>query len=101
VHNSTIEYYLSQLGIHKIEIQKDYDIEEVEKIIQSELITSNKFKTKFSLVNDAIMLEFLADNDPDVNPLQPVGIKLYLKLEKSILRNFRMLNDGLCLPRVN
>ncbi|MBN1184971.1 MAG: hypothetical protein JXB49_21985 [Bacteroidales bacterium] len=72
VHNSNIEYYLSELGINKIEIEKEYDIDEVEKIIVSELVASNKFKTKFSLANDAIMLEFLADNDPNIHLLQPV-----------------------------
>ncbi|NBA78749.1 hypothetical protein GOQ04_24560 [Emticicia sp. ODNR4P] len=49
-----------------------YEIDESKKIIQNILLAENKFKSKFGLNNDAIMLEYLADNDVSVHPLQPL-----------------------------
>lgn len=69
---SKIEYYLENVGIKKYKIEKRYDITNTQEIIQNELIASNKFKTKFSLNNDAIMTEFLSDNDVTIHPLQPI-----------------------------
>ena len=71
-HNQFIESYLLEMGIYKFEISDEYEIEDTKKLIQSQLIADTKYKTKFGLNNDSIMLEFLADNDVEVHPLKPV-----------------------------
>lgn len=72
-HNSLIEKYILDLGIEVINIEeKHYNIEEAQKIIQTILFNDNKFKSKFGLNNDAIMLEYLTDGDVDIHPLQPL-----------------------------
>lgn len=72
-HNLLIEKYLEDLGIEIINIEKQsYDIEDAKRIIQINLHKEKKFKSKFGLNNDAIILEYLADADVDVHPLQPL-----------------------------
>jgi hypothetical protein len=70
--NSKIESFLSPLGIHKEVNAKGYDITETKRIFKRQLMRNNKFKISFTLENDCIMIEFLADKDTDVHPLQPV-----------------------------
>ncbi len=70
--NSKIENFLSELGIEKIVIEKGYNIKETNWLFQNELLNTKKFKTKFALENDSIMVEFLADKDTNIHPLQPV-----------------------------
>jgi hypothetical protein len=69
---SKIEYYLKSVGIEKHIIEKRYDIHKTQELFQNELIASGRFKTKFSLNNDAVMTEFLSDNDVETHPLQPI-----------------------------
>ncbi|MCK9331485.1 MAG: hypothetical protein M0Q94_16585 [Candidatus Cloacimonetes bacterium] len=82
VHNQIIEKYLNDLGIYKYQIEDEYDIEETKKLIQSQLIADTKYKTKFGLNNDSIMLDFLADDDIEVHPLKPV----FLTWDKTIFK---------------
>lgn len=81
-HNKIIETYLKDLGIYKYEIQDKYNIEETKNLIQSQLIADTKYKTKFGLNNDSIMLDFLADDDIKVHPLKPV----FLTWDKTIFK---------------
>ncbi len=73
-HNQIISKYLSDLGIFNYELEYEYNIEEATKLIQSQLIIDTKYKTKFGLNNDGIMLEFLAHDNVDVHPLKPVFV---------------------------
>jgi hypothetical protein len=81
-HNQLIEKYLKDLNIIKYELEYEYKIEDASKLIQSQLIADNRFKTKFGLNNDSIMLEFLADDNVEVHPLKPV----FLTWDKTIFK---------------
>jgi len=72
--NSKIQSYLSEINMEKQSLTKDYDIEETSIMFIRELSKNNKFKTKFSRNNDSIMVEFLADSDVEVHPLQPLFV---------------------------
>lgn len=71
-HNQVIEKHLKHIGIKIQYLEYEYDIEDTSKMIQMNLMRNDKFKTKFTLENDAIMMEFLSDDDTDVHPLQPI-----------------------------
>lgn len=73
-NNKYIELYLSEMGIGVIDIPKTYNIDNSIKIIGGHLSEKSKFKSKFALDNDAIMLEYLGDKDVDVHPIDPVFI---------------------------
>lgn len=72
--NAKIESFLYSQDIHKVVNAKEYDITETKKIFKRQLTKNNKFKIPFTLENDCIMIEYLADNDVDVHPLQPVFV---------------------------
>ncbi|WP_299061079.1 hypothetical protein [uncultured Polaribacter sp.] len=63
---------LSQIQIEEQVIEKVYNIEEANKIFSDSLLKLHKQKSSFTQSNDSIMLEFLADDDVEVHPLQPV-----------------------------
>lgn len=63
---------LSRIQIEEQKIEKDYEIEEANKIFGDSLIKLHKQKSNFTRNNDSIMLEFLADEDVQIHPLQPV-----------------------------
>ncbi|WP_129021759.1 hypothetical protein [Edaphocola flava] len=89
-HNLLIEKYISKLGIEVIKIENQfYDIEESKRIIQTILYNDNKFKSKFGLNNDAIILEYLTDGDVDVHPLQPLLLSWDKVLFKSQKEYFK------------
>ncbi|THF48867.1 hypothetical protein E6C50_14050 [Flavobacterium supellecticarium] len=89
-HNSLIKKYISELGIEVVEIDNQfYDIEEPKKIIQAILYDDNKFKSKFGLNNDAIILEYFANGDVDVHPLQPLLLSWDKVLFKSQKEYFK------------
>ena len=72
LHNKIIKGHLEKLGFVTEEIPTDYDIDRTVKSFNWELDKLNKFKPKFALNNDAIMFEFLCDNDVERHPLQPI-----------------------------
>lgn len=90
VHNAVIESYIGNLGLHIAKVEeKHYDIEGTKKIILDQLIADGKFKSKFGLNNDAIILEYLADSDVDIHPLQPLLLswdKILFKSQKEYFR---------------
>lgn len=89
-HNLLIEDYISKLGIEVIDVdEKHYDIEKSKKIIQTILFNEDKFKSKFGLHNDAIILEYLADSDVDIHPLQPLLLSWDKVLFKSQKEYFK------------
>lgn len=69
-----IHFHLNEMGIGVIDITKKYDIDNSVKIIGEHLSERTKFKSKFALNNDAIMLEYLGDKDVEVHPIDPVFI---------------------------
>jgi len=88
---SKVEYYLNNVGIDKHIIKKRYDLNKTQELFQKELIASNRFKTKFSLNNDAIMTEFLSDNDVETHPLQPIFIswdKTFFKVRSKYFQDY-------------
>ena len=62
-NNQLVEQYLQNLNIKIVEIQKNYDISVTGKMLGTQLALSNRYKTTFALNNDAIMFEYLGDND--------------------------------------
>lgn len=90
-HNQFILKYLTDLGINKYILEYEYEIEDTVKMIQSQLIVDHKFKTKFGLNNDGIMIEFLGHDDSEVHPLKPVFItwdRTFFKIQsKYYLKN--------------
>ncbi|PKG42569.1 hypothetical protein, partial [Psychroflexus sp. MES1-P1E] len=70
--HSIIVNSLSQIQIEQQKIEKDYDIEEANKIFGDSLLKLYKQKSNFTRNNDSVMLEFLADDDVQVHPLEPV-----------------------------
>lgn len=72
VRQELAESYLSNLGIRKVVIEKGYNIEQASRLIEMDVNISNKYKTKFATVNDAIVMEFLGDSDVEVHALQPI-----------------------------
>lgn len=89
--NAKIESYLYNLDIHKEVNNKDYDISDTKRIFKRLLAKNNKFKISFTLENDCIMTEFLADTDVDVHPLQPVFItwdKIFFDVQTDYHKEF-------------
>lgn len=91
-NNQLIEQYLDNLGIKIIDIQKTYDINSTSKILGVQLASSNRNKTAFALNNDAIMLEYLGDNN-DVHEIDPVFITWDKSLFK-VLKEFFIKNPS-------
>ncbi len=88
-HNNYIEKHLGQIGFFKYEFKKKYDIEDTKRLIQEQLIADNKVKTNFGLNNDAIMFEFLGDNDIDTHSLQPIFVTWDKTLAKTQSKYFK------------
>lgn len=91
-NNQLIEQYLNNLGIKVIDITKTYDINSTSKILGIQLASSNRNKTAFALNNDAIMLEYLGDNN-DVHDIDPVFITWDKSLFK-VLKEFFTKNPS-------
>lgn len=89
-HTELINNYLVNLNIVEYKLDFEYDIEESIKLFQEQLFSDNKFKTKFGLNNDAIMLEFLCDNDIEVHNQAPLFItwdRTFFKIQKKMFEN--------------
>jgi hypothetical protein len=98
--NSVIEYSLSNTSILKQVIQKDYKIEESNKLFESALAKYFKNKTNFSRNCDSIMLEFLADKDIDIHPVQPVFLtwdKTFFEVHTKYIQKFPNAQNWLML----
>jgi hypothetical protein len=90
INGERIDYYFNQIGIQKVGSEKEYDIEDVKRLFTKVLNDTQKNKALFSLNNDAIMVEFLADNDVDVHPLEPIFVtwdKSFLKVREQYYKN--------------
>lgn len=99
--NSKINSYLEKMNIKMIEFDYDYEIEETNKLFESQLIKNNKFKSPFTLTNDSIMLEYLAHNDVDVHPINPIFVtwdKTFFDVQKEYLKKYPDAQNWLMLP---
>lgn len=74
INNVQTEKHLKDLGIIIQRIENEYDLEYSKKIIEEQQLEDGRKKTNFGLNNDAIMLEYLSDNDVDIHPLKPIFI---------------------------
>lgn len=91
-NNQLIEQYLNNLDIKIIDIPKAYDINSTSKMLGIQLASSYRNKTAFALNNDAIMLEYLGDNN-DVHEIDPVFITWDKSLFK-VLKEFFAKNPS-------
>lgn len=91
-NNQLIEQYLNNLGIKIIDITKTYDINATSKILGIQLASSNRNKTAFALNNDAIMFEYLGDNN-DVHGIDPIFIT-WDKILFKVLKEFFTKNPS-------
>ena len=89
--DSKIQSYFNDINIEKQYFSKEYDIDETSKMFIRELSKNKKFKTRFGQNNDSIMLEFLADTDVEVHPLQPLFVtwdKTFFDVQKIHRKQF-------------
>jgi hypothetical protein len=99
--NSKISSYLDKMNIKMVEFEYDYEIEETNKLFESQLIKNNKFKSPFTLSNDSIMLEYLAHNDTDVHPVSPIFVtwdKTFFDVQKEYTKKYPDAQKWLMLP---
>jgi hypothetical protein len=90
-HNQLLEKYIGDLGIGIYEFEFEYNIIEskTKQLLQKYLENENKSKTPFSLNNDAIMLDFLGDNDVEVHPIDPIFVtwdRIFFKIQNEYFR---------------
>lgn len=98
--NSIIENSLSKVNIIKQDIIKDYDIDDTNKLFETALAKFYKNKSNFTRNNDSIMLEFLADTDVEIHPLQPVFItwdKTFFEVHTKYIKKFPNSQNWLML----
>lgn len=98
--HSIILNSLSQIQIEEQKIEKEYDIEEANKLFEDSLIKLYKQKSNFTRNNDSIMLEFLADNDVEIHPLEPVFLtwdRAFFETQVTYNKKFPKSQDWLML----
>ncbi len=98
--NSVIEYALSKTSILKQVMEKDYTIEDANRLFENAMIKFLRNKTNFARNCDSIMLEFLADNDVEIHPIQPVFLtwdKTFYEVHKKYIQNFPNSQNWLML----
>lgn len=98
--NSIIEHSLSEIRIYKQEIVKEYKIDEANRLFEDAMNKYFKNKTNFARNCDSIMLEFLADNDVDIHPVQPVFLtwdKTFFEVHNKYNKKFPSSQNWLML----
>jgi hypothetical protein len=98
--NSIIEHALSQINISKQAILKDYEIDETNRLFEDAMTKHYKNKTSFARNCDSIMLEFLADKDVDVHPVEPVFLtwdKTFFETHTTYIKKFPSSQNWLML----
>lgn len=71
--SAVIQGHLNALGIETVRM-RDYDKTIARNTIEDYIVKNNRKKTLFAIDNDAMMMEFLADEDSEVHPMDPVFI---------------------------
>lgn len=98
--NSIIEHSLSKVNILKQVIVKDYKIEETNIFFENEMAKLYKSKTNFARNCDSIMLEFLADNNVDIHPVEPIFLtwdKTFFAVHTKYIKKFPSSQNWLML----
>jgi hypothetical protein len=99
--NSKISSHLNKVNIEKYELDYQYEIDETNRIFEDALNLNNKFKSAFTRNNDSIMVEFLADNDVNVHPIQPVFLtwdRTFYDVQKKYFKSYPDCQKWLMLP---
>lgn len=99
--NSKICSHLAKMNIQKYEFEFEYEIEDANRIFEDILIANNKYKSPFTRNNDSIMVKFLADNDVDVHPVQPVFLtwdRSFFDVQKQYFKSYPDCQKWLMLP---
>lgn len=97
---SIIRKSLSEVQIEEQLINKDYPIEDANKLFEDSLIKLYKWKSNFTRNNDSIMLEYLADEDVDVHPLEPIFVtwdRAFFETQITFKKKFPNSQDWLML----
>ncbi len=80
--NEYVKLRLNEIGIGYDEIEKIYKYDNTLNLIKTDLMENGKSKTDMALKNDAIMLEFLGDNDINIHTVSP----LFVTWDKTLFR---------------
>jgi hypothetical protein len=99
--DAKITSHLKHMNIFKYEFDYDYDIDEVNKIFDDKLVHSKKFKAPFTRNNDSVMVEFLADKDVEVHPIQPLFLtwdRTFFEVQKEYFKAFPDCQKWMMLP---
>jgi hypothetical protein len=99
--NSKIESYLKDLGIMSYVYEKEYNIDETNRLFEKEALNTQKSKSPWARNNDSIMVEFLADNDVAIHPLQPIFVtwdKTFFEVQKVYSKQYPNAQKWLMLP---
>lgn len=99
--NSKISSHLNKMNIEKYELDFQYEIDNTNRLFEDSLLANNKFKSPFTRNNDSIMIEFLADNDVDVHPVQPVFLtwdRAFYDVQKKYFKSYPDCQKWLMLP---
>lgn len=98
--NSIILNSLAQVKIQEQVIEKQYDLNEANKLFEDNLMKLYKQKSTFTRNNDSVMLEFLADNDVEIHPLQPVFLtwdRAFFETHNTYIKKFPHSQNWLML----
>lgn len=98
--HSIIASSLSNVNIQEQDIEKQYDINEANKLFEDNLVKLYKQKSNFTRNNDSVMLEFLADKDVEIHPLQPVFLtwdRAFFETHNTYIKKFPHAQNWLML----
>ncbi|MCC4213406.1 hypothetical protein [Leeuwenhoekiella parthenopeia] len=98
--HSIIANSLSKVNIKEQVIEKQYDITEANKLFEDNLVRLYKQKSNFTRNNDSVMLEFLADKDVEIHPLQPVFLtwdRAFFETHNTYIKKFPNAQNWLML----
>ena len=88
-----IKSHLKNIGVAYETIEQQYKYDETSKLISIELADRHRYKTPSALANDAIMLEFLTDDDISVHQVAPLFIS-WDKTLQGIMKQFYRLHPN-------
>jgi len=98
--NAILEYSLENINILKQTIDKEYKIEETNRLFEEAALKFFKTKSNFARNCDSIMLAFLADKDINVHPVEPVFLtwdKTFFETHSTYLKKFPSSQNWLTL----
>lgn len=97
---SKIIHSIRNIGIITFTIEKEYKNYEAITILKKSEDKHQRTKNKHSRHNDAVILEYLSDNDVNLHPLQPLFLtwdKSFLSAHKTYAKEFPDAQDWLVM----